>query len=349
MRLETTIFRSLLQLCLIAGIYHGLASAAPRPHITTSKAGRLLTTFVAKVNAGYYGRSNRIYIQQNGIMLAGNTDLASTVYPIESVTKSLASLVLGIALKQGKIKSLKQKVLDYFPSYKKSASKGWGAVTIEDLLLMKSGINWNEGQRPECINPTYKMYRAKDMFTNIFSCTIDQNKIFNYSSANAALLSEIIYRATGYDFGEYANKVLFTHLGIRDAYCHNYKNGRSSTSGGLWLCASDLLKIGQLCLNRGKWKGQQVVSEDWLHRSFYPYQRLKDYADVNAYGLMWWIHDAFYVKKKLKKFKLYMANGYSNNHLILVPELNLVAVINAKDNSGMTRYPSMLCDLLEEL
>ncbi len=278
-------------------------------------------------------------------MVVENTTSAHVSYPIESLTKSVCSLVLGIALKQGKIKSLRNKVLDYFPAYKKKAAKGWETVSIEDLLCMRSGINWDEDLMPELINPTYNMYKAKDMFAYIFSFSILPEKNFNYCSANAALLTELIRKATGCSFLEYANKFLFTPLGITDAKCMRYKNGLYNSSGGLWLSVNDLMKIGELCNNKGKWKGKQIITENWLRLSFFSHQAVSGYADVNSYGYLWWIANPFYTTTK-KCYKLFMANGYNNNHLILMPALKVVVVIQGGDNTASGYYPYLLSDLL---
>lgn len=300
------------------------------------------------LHSGKYGLPDEIIIQQDSTILFQK----SSEYPfpgsVQSVTKSVLSILLGIAVKQGKIKSISEKLINFFPEYKKNTAEGWNSVTIKDLLTMSSGIQWNEDIRPEYDNPVYKMYLAKDVYKYIFSFKINKNKKFNYCSGNAALLSGLIYKATGMRAADYAKKFLFEPLGI-----HNYKwdtgpHLRDNTPGGLYLQAGDLLKIGRLYLQKGKWENKEIITGEWVKDSFFPSCSAAGYLDVNSYGYLWWINTNFRVKGK-KPVNIYSANGYNNNHIIIIPEAKIVIAITGNTNLYADRYWILVKDVLERV
>lgn len=305
--------------------------------------------FKQNLENGKYGAIKDLFIECRGKLLFEKNTSPEKLHPIESVTKSILSIVIGIAVKRGSIRSMDQKIMEYFPAYKDRAQPGWDAVTIRDLLTMKSGIDWQEDLRPEYINPVAKMYAAKDIYKYIFSFKITDRQKFNYSSANAALLSEIMLKATGLSFSEYANKFLFGPLNITDYKCSCYRNKLDNTSGGLYLKAKDLLKIGELCVEEGQWQARQIVSKKWMQDSFYPRNKFNEYLDVDAYGYLWWINTGFKVGKENKKVKLYMANGYNNNHLIVAPAQRLVVVITGSTTVHAEKFLHLVRDVLLNL
>lgn len=274
--------------------------------------------------------------------------ISSSPQSVESITKSISALVIGIAISRSDLKDVDEKILDFFPEYKTKLKKEWQYLTMKDLLTMSSGIEWAEDKRPEFLNPTYQMYAAENMYDYIFSRKINDKKPFNYSSANAALLSEIIFRATGKSFAHYADDVLFKPLEITNYKWTNYKNGRTNTSGGLYLCLDDLAKLGMLYLQNGTWKGKKIVDANWINKSLQNYSEMNDYLDVNAYGYMWWINDSYKMKSG-EKIKFFNACGFNNNHIIIIPEFDLLLVTMGDCASAPEKYLNLVEDVMKEI
>lgn len=299
-----------------------------------------------KLDKGSYGKIEGLIIKKADRILFQKFPGNPVPQCMQSVTKSVVSLIVGIAIKQGHIKSTGEKISNFFPEYKHRMKAGWKSITIEDILTMNTGIEWNEDLRPECMNPVFNMYMAEDIFGYIFEQEIIRNRTFNYSSANVALLSMVIYKATGMPVSQYAGKFLFGPLKIYDYKWSTYRNHFDNTSGGLYLAPMDILKIGELYLHKGKWQGQQIVDEEWIKRSFTPRFLLKGYLDVNAYGYLWWINTRKCTDQKDEFITMYLANGYNNNHLILIPKHELLIVTTGIASIGAENYVKLINDAL---
>lgn len=307
---------------------------------------RLRNNLNVHYKMGKYGPLTGIVVQKNGQVIFKKSPPSDSPQPLESITKSIASLVIGIAITRGDIKNVDQNILQFFPEYKNKTGKSWELITLRDLLTMNSGIEWDEDKRPEALNPTYQMYAAENPYDYIFSQKLDAKKQFNYSSANAALLCAIIYKTTGKSFAKYADEVLFKPLKITKYKWSTYKNGSTNTSGGLYLTLDDLTKIGQLYLQKGKWNGKKIANETWICDSFKNNCEVKGYLDMNAYGYMWWINDLYKIPGSGKYVKIYSACGFNNNHLIVIPELDLLIITMGDSTSRPEKYLNLVDDVL---
>ncbi|PBQ31675.1 hypothetical protein CNR22_07800 [Sphingobacteriaceae bacterium] len=325
---------------------NGFLISKPGKDLESVTKEKFSNYIIARFKSGHYGSMKACSIQKKGRVLYRMASISSSPQSVESITKSISALVIGIAISRKDLKDVNQKILDFFPEYKNKLRKGWQCLTLEDLLTMSSGIEWAEDKHPEFLNPTYQMYAAENLYDYIFSRKISDKKQFNYASANAALLSEIIFRATGKSFAHYADDVLFKPLEITNYKWSNYKNGRTNTSGGLYLCLDDLAKLGMLYLQNGVWKGQQILQSNWINMSFKNYSRINDYLDINGYGYMWWINDCYKLNSG-KKIKFFNACGFNNNHLILVPEFDLLIVTMGDCTSAPEKYLNLVKDVTE--
>lgn len=294
---------------------------------------------------GKYGALTGLMILKKDSLIYESA--SNGLYPVESITKSVVSLLAGIALKRGEIPGLNARVADYFPEYKGVLNKNLATITIKDLLTMRSGISWNEDERPEFLNPVFQMQRVEDVNEYIVSREWSNKKDFNYSSANAALLSQIFFKCTGRSVSDYADEFLFKPLGIRNYKWSNYKNGLTNTSGGLFLSIHDLAKIGRLCLEQRE-SATMLLDSGWIADSFKAHSHIASYADVNGYGYLWWVNDHYKIPGSEKIFKMCSACGFNNNHIILVPELELMIVTTGNSIAGACRYLKLLDEVLEE-
>ncbi|MCY9514805.1 serine hydrolase domain-containing protein [Paenibacillus apiarius] len=275
----------------------------------------------------------------NGIVIVRNGSIAYERYyngygpddaqHVASVTKSIISALIGIAIDAGYIKNIEQKVLDFFPEYvPDAADKQKREITIRHLLTMTAPYpfeDWHEPLDKMCMQPDWVTYTL-DMLGQRGSIGA-----FKYSTAGAHLLSAIITRSTGQSAREFANERLFTPIGMKeipdyemksfgfeDLFGKNVKGWvkdptRNSTGGwGLTLSPRDMARFGVLYLNRGMWDNNQIIPGTWIDES--------TVMNPNHYGYLWWLReeDGVYA---------YSALGDGGNVICCSPDKDLVVAI----------------------
>lgn len=240
-----------------------------------------------------------------------------TKHPVYSGTKSFTSILVGIAIDEGYIKDVNQKVIDFFPEKKeeKKNDKYWNALTIEHLLKMSFGHKDNS-------LPTMKIYNDKNFnaVDNIFNTVIENEpgKDFFYDNGSPHLLSVIVQKTTGKTLAEYAKEKLFEPLGISDFSWDSDNQGFTIGNTSLQLRPYDLAKVAYMMLNDGKWKDRQIISKAWVSSSTKNYMKPNlNEAENFGYGYFWWINS----------FGGFSAHGFAGQFIIVEPNLNLIAVI----------------------
>lgn len=279
------------------------------------------------------------YSNINGIVVVRNGYIAYEGYyngygpddahHVTSVTKSILSALIGIAIDAGYIKNVDQKVLEFFPEYVPDAADTQKReITIRHLLTMTAPYpfeDWHEPLDKMCMQPDWVKYTL-DMLGQ--KGTIGA---FKYSTAGAHLLSTIITRSTGKSAREFANERLFKPIGMQeipdyemksfgfeDLFGENVKGwvadpNRNSTGGwGLTLNPRDMARFGFLYLNHGIWDNNQVVSKTWIEES--------TAINPNNYGYLWWIREE-------DGIRTYLALGDGGNVICCLPEKDLVIAI----------------------
>ncbi len=190
------------------------------------------------------------------------------VHTLQSVTKSVAATLIGIALTRGEIESVDALLLSFFEDYDLSGvDERLHQATLEDLLTMRSGVEWHEQDRPlNETNTTLQLERSEDWI----QFTLDQptdaapGEKWVYNSGGSHLMSGIIKKATGSFIDAYAEAHLFGPLGIGDYHWKKTPKGFPDTEGGLYLEAEQLAKIGYLYLQGGLWDGQRILDADFV-------------------------------------------------------------------------------------
>jgi CubicO group peptidase (beta-lactamase class C family) len=235
-----------------------------------------------------------------------------------SVAKSFTSALVGIALDEGLIPSLEQPVADYVPEWVGTEHE---EITIEHLLQMSSGLDWNESYDPsEGESDVISMVLAGDPL----AVAVDQPRlfppgtVFNYSSGDTMLLSKVIQDATGMSAGEYAERKLFSKIGIDPADWWRDAGGITLTYCCLDMSSRDFARFGQLFLDGGRWDGRQVVSERWVRSSTTPSPAFV------GYGYQWWLTG----QTSGLPEDTYSARGHDGQFIYVVPSLDLVVVRN---------------------
>lgn len=248
-----------------------------------------------------------------------------------SMAKTIVSILVGIAIDEGKIKSLDEPVANYLEEFK---GGGKEVITIRNLLTMSSGLNWDESYS----NPfsvTTKAYYGNNLRKLISKLEKieDPGKVIKYLSGNSQILAFVLEKATGMKLSKYASEKLWKPLGARNSaeWSLDKKEGEEKAYCCFYSNARDFAKIGQLFLKKGNWYGQQMVSEQYVLESITPAALSQDDGTPNDYyGYAWWIIPNY------KNQKIYYARGILGQYIIVVPDKEMIIVRLGK-NRGEKR------------
>ncbi|WP_340613497.1 serine hydrolase domain-containing protein [Xenorhabdus thailandensis] len=267
-----------------------------------------------------------------------------TLHDIRSVTKSIVSILYGIAMEYQQVPHLGSSIIEHFPEYRKDAN--FDHINIEHALTMTMGIEWNENcSYHDISNDEIGMELAQDRYGYIFSKAVTgrAGETWCYSGGSTALLGRIIEKYTHCTLPEFANKVLFKELGITNFKWHKGIDGVASAASGLRLTARDLLKIGQLILNKGRWSGNDIVPAIWIKESITP----RFFTGTEHYGYLWYI-DQYKSPVSGHTYDWYAAFGNGGQILLIIPDLESVIVIFSGEYNKVDIWNSLF-SLLEEI
>ncbi|MBC3760019.1 serine hydrolase [Hyunsoonleella sp. SJ7] len=252
----------------------------------------------------------------------------TNLHTLQSTTKSITSILLGIAFDLNKDFDVNTSVVSLFENYDvKSWDKRKNEMTIEDLLTMRSGLKWNEADYNDPFNDCTLLEESDEWIKFVLdkpTDTIPGTK-FNYNSGASVLLGKIVRIITGKRIDKWAEETLFEPLGIKDYYWKETPDGEIDTEGGLYLSPEDLSKIGLLFLNKGKWNNKQIVSEYWTKIATSPVVQdvNPDDESKTGYGYQWWVP-----KHSNGRSEVFATNGFGGQYLMLAPDYNLIVVFN---------------------
>ena len=255
----------------------------------------------------------------------------STLHDLRSVTKSVTSTVIGIAVDRGLV-STSDTVGSFFPEHSDLVTQAKRAITVRHLLTMSAGLEWDESTYPytDPRNSETAMDRSPSSVRFVLGQTLvaDPGSHFQYSGGCTMLLAGIVRAATGQDLDDFAESALFHPLGISQFEWLQHKDGLPIAASGLRLRPRDMAKIGYLYVNEGLWDVTQVVSAAWLSEATEPHLAVRDdrVETLRAYGYLWWID---YAPLGDETVVLPVARGLGGQRIYVAPGLRLVAVITA--------------------
>ena len=243
-------------------------------------------------------------------------------HDVRSVSKSVTSLLVGIALDRKLIAGVDEPVLGFFPEHADLRTPEKDGILVRHLLAMSSGIAWDEN-RPytDPKNSEIQMIRAADPYRFALEQPIATapDRVWNYNGGSTQLLAGIVQRASGQRFADFARAVLFGPLGITDYEWVAMPNGETAAASGLRLRPRDMAKIGQLLLNGGMWDGRRIVSAEWLRESVLP-------GRSSSYGWHWWLGLSVIGEAVVERAE---AKGLGGQRIFVVPSQRLVVVTTA--------------------
>ncbi|MCY8910318.1 6-aminohexanoate hydrolase [Bacillus atrophaeus] len=298
----------------------------------TLKRGFEKLSGIGPIIKSEYNNINSIVVVKNGYIAYEryfNGFGPDDTHHVASITKSIISALIGIAIDKGFIKNAEQKVLDFFPEYVNNPiDEKRQEITILHLLSMTAPYpfeDWHE--------PLDKMCMQSDWVKYILNMLGQKGSVgtFKYSTAGAHLLSTIITRSTGTSAREFANKHLFNYIGMNeipnyemesygfeDLFGKNVKgwvndpSGNSTGGWGLTLTTRDMARFGFLYLNNGIWENKQIIPKEWIRKTIM--------MNANKYGYLWWLREE-------DGIFAYLALGDGGNVICCIPEKDMVVAI----------------------
>jgi CubicO group peptidase (beta-lactamase class C family) len=313
-----------------------------------------LNELSGSISRGELGRINSLLIIRNGKLIFEKyykNMHADSLHQIFSVTKSFMSALFGMALEDGYVGSVDDKILDYFPEYPYSSlanpSEYKKDLTLEHFLTMSAGFYCTEGlySYTDSRNTVFQVCNSPTPYKTLFDMPITRppGNSFQYNSSLSLVLGGILEREIPGGLEQYAIDNFFNPLGIDEFYwIKNYFNGHLMASGELFLTPRDMAKLGQLYLDKGVWRGQQIVPADWVELS--TQEHIPAFGWTIRYGYQWWL-ESFKKPGSISTEHYPHAHGLHGQHIYLIKDYNMILVTTATPNApGKT----MLKDIIED-
>lgn len=284
--------------------------------------------------SGPFANTNSFLIAKNGeIVYEKYLNGWQSAYPhsVQSITKSLTSMMVGVAQQQEKLGDTHQKLSELMPQYESLLQGDKASLTLHDFLSMGAGLEWDEWGTPysDPANIRYQEMVESDPARFVLSRSmVDKPGIrFNYNGGLVTIVGQLLAEQTQYDnFAEFMKSSSLQSLCLEHAYISKQAGNHSNTAGGAFLRSRDMLKLGLLLDNQGKWQGNQIISPSWIKQMTTPYLATPIYS--SGYGYYWWIDHIF---SGGKTYQVNYALGYGGQMIAVVDDLNLVIVRTASN------------------
>ncbi|MGB9991295.1 serine hydrolase domain-containing protein [Massilia sp. SM-13] len=321
-----------------------LAAAAAPIHAAS------LDAVTSEVKAGNFKQITSVVVAQHGKILYEqyfDAEGAESLRNTRSVTKTVAGMLVGAAVDR-KLLRADTPVLPFFKDRQPLAAPDprKGKIVVEDLLTMSSMMECDDDNQYSRGNEE-RMYLVEDWSRFYLDLPIKgfadwvpkpekqpYGRAWSYCTAGVTLLGPILEKATRRAVPAFADEVLFKPLGITTVKWQFQPLGPAMTGGGIGLRSRDLLKLGQLYLNGGKWEGKQIISADWVKRSIAPHANARDDID---YGYLWWLQPFKVGERKVPSFGM---SGMGGNKVYVLPEQDAVVVITTTNFQMRGAHPN---------
>jgi len=282
----------------------------------------------------YYHESKDLW-QVRSLLVFRNNKLVAESYtkdpaeitktvPFWSCTKQVMGVLTGIAIEQGFIDDVRDNIQKYLPE-EIARHPDKGAITIQNLLQMQSGIKY--------VNETYNggsnqllMQKPSNSLDFILGLPVycSQGEQFDYNDGNPHIVSAILQRKTGKTTKDWADEVLFSKINFKNYTWAVYKDGITMGAFGISTTPREMAKVGHLVLHKGFWNGQQVVNASWIEEMTSSKVLLEQYGLSGAFGYFWFVHESHGV---------FLMWGKGGQYVFIKPSKNLVVVTTADPNS----------------
>ena len=275
---------------------------------------------------------------------------------LASESKTITSVLFGIAVKEGFIDDLDEKVLSIFPEYEDILTGAKADITIKQMLTMSSGLAWDESSTAygDPANDVTALFDSDDLLAYVLSRPLlyTPGIEFLYNSGTTNVLGAIIEKATGMSLLDFGNEYLFDKLNIQGGVWQRLPSGYYFASGGIFLRARELAKIGYLFLNDGYWGDDQVVTPEWISESVEEHILTKGRTlpMAHGYGYQWWLED---FEANGHTYHSFFAAGWGDQYMFVFPEEDMIVVFNGGNYlsggsiSPFSLVPNFILDALQ--
>src|SRR5688572_2792386 len=317
----------------------------------------MVSAMLERVRSGAYRNGHSVISARNGKLLVEEyfprtegdrrEQALRRASPVEttSATKSVTSILIGIAIDRDLIRGVDEKVSTFFPEYADvfAADPAKAKLTLKDLLTMTAGLAWDEWTRAytDPLNDHVAMVRSDDPIRYVLERPVvaPPGKTFTYNSGLSIALGQVILKASGLRVDKFAERHLFEPLGITDFYWLKYPDDIVQTGGGLYLRPRDMAKLGQLFLDGGRWNGMHVISETWVKASVTSHvdvAKINPAAKATGYGYQWWL-GSFRVGDR--DVPSYSARGRGGQFIMVIPDQQMVIVFTSPPDNPLMFQP----------
>jgi CubicO group peptidase (beta-lactamase class C family) len=317
----------------------------------------MVSAMLERVRGGAYRNVHSVIIARNGKLVVEEyfprtegdrrEQALRRASPVESTsaTKSVTSMLIGIAIDRGLIRSADERLATFFPEYADAfaADPGRAKITLKDLLTMTAGLAWDEWTLPytDPRNDHIAMVRSDDPIRYVLERPVvaAPGETFAYNSGLSIILGQVIFKVSGLRADRFADRHLFEPLGITDFYWLKYPDDIVQAGGGLYVRPRDMAKLGQLFLDGGRWNGKQVISEAWVKASVTPHvgaAKIDPAAKATGYGYQWWL-GSFRVGDR--DVPSYGARGRGGQFIIVLPDQQMVVVFTSPPDNPLMFQP----------
>ena len=312
---------------------------------------RALTDLTKQIRRQRWGNIHALVIARHGLLVyeeyfAGHDErlgksLGRVVFDqhrlhdVRSISKTVTSTLVGIALARGEIRSIDTPLRELLPTYRRLLVNGKEAISLRHVLTMSAGLRWDEESIPYTNpkNDERRLSKSPDPAAFVLGQPLvaKPGSTFNYSGGLSHLLAVVLENATGLRIDEYAKKVLFGPLAIHNWEWMKSGNARPSAFSGLRLRARDLAKLGQVFLDHGRWNEKSVITPSWVEQATKTQIEFEDseapgFVLANGYGFQWWTNTYSSASQKLE---VATAIGNGEQRVIVIPRLRLVVAMLA--------------------
>ena len=298
--------------------------------------GAVLDTLTARLARGEFGRISSLLIVRQGYLVYEEyfRDMAQDqLHDAYSVTKSVASALIGIAIDEGMLEGVDVKLVDFFSEYSDVPAAAddrypRNTITLEHVLSMQAGFQWDELSVPygTAQNPFTGLLETDDMFRYALDRPVvtEPGTGFHYNSGSSMLLAGILQQVSGKNVREFAVEHLFGPLDITFFGWRRGGNYVYMLGSGLELLPRDMAKFGYLYANDGVWQGQRLISSEWIQESW---RTRAEIGDGRTYGYHWWLRPQ---EPGSGIEVLPYALGWGEQYVLIVPEIEMVVVSTAE-------------------
>jgi CubicO group peptidase (beta-lactamase class C family) len=346
--------------CILIGVFF-LAGCAPLSATPTSELPgndwqtaapgevgldeQLLNEAVERIDSGDYANVHAVLIIKEGKLVfedyfSGYTwdyngenfrgELVefdkNRLHNLASVTKSFTSALIGIAIDRGLIPSVEEKVWAFFPEYDDLRDATKDSISLEHLLTMTSGLEWNgmdiHVSTRDTRNDLIQLFLVDDPIAYVLAKPVveDPGSHWYYNGGGTNVLGEVIRAATGMRMDAFAENYLFAPLGITDYEWDSINQDVIHASGNLRLRPRDIAKFGYVYLNDGIWQGERIISEGWVRNSSQNHMKL---SGTSGYGYQWWLTT---YRSGTRSYDVFYAAGWGGQRIVVFPALDMVVV-----------------------